>query len=774
MTSLKEQDRPYRVTRRLAVGGMGEVFLAQETAKEGVQRVVALKRILPHLTQERQFIDRFVDEARIMIGLNHPNLLEVFELRQDEWGLYMVMEYIEGFDLRAINRALKSRGEAWPPYLAVWVIQQACRGLSYAHTRHDRAGEALNLIHRDVSPSNILVGYDSVVKLIDFGVAQSTQDVHQSISGALQGKLAYMSPEQARGEDLSPLSDLFSLGLTLYEMASGVRPRGKGSDAELLRIAQENHDLDLGAEVQLDDDRLVALVNKALRSNPAERWSSMASFSDALEEWLDLWWAAQLTLEANHPIPFNDRDSYLEHTLTTWLQTLPVEGGASSSSFNELLDLQLMNQEMSEHLRADHTTTLTLKPSGEERVNKRDQSLSGVLIARAGDNFNRLLEEVSGGEWEDEAWRSPQEHIQSPINRDRSEIASGEEASSRLRSPLVRLGLSGLIIMSVLWVLNRSEQRILDLKLEGIEGENGQATSLIALDEAWRSSITVDGEPWYPPRLLTTRQPIEVCVERSGWIKRCEWVELITLPASAPEQIDVMPVSIQGARVSLTMRLERESSPHDRVAISARGRGIEEVQRGSIKTQVEEGSVRGPLDKAGSKSSQIAQIQVESQRRRGAPKSSSSRLKKSASSSKLPPSVEVTSPLSLALTCTTSEQEEISRDLSPNRALRILGESQCQAKATGYAPRAFKLPAQGQYEVNLVPQGTISVRVNPPAAQLWLDGTPISNPTSQKSITGVHHQLRALLRRGDQATEREWEFEIKPGEHLKHFYDLSP
>ena len=302
---------------------MGEVFLADHLGANPHQGSpapqVALKRILPHLVAERDFVDRFVDEARLMIRLRHPNLLPVYELRRDHWGLYMVMEYSKGYDIRTLNRRIKSQGQIWPPEVAVWVIREVCEGLSYAHQQKDEDGVSLGLVHRDVSPSNILLSEEGHVQLIDFGVARAQGGIHQSISGALQGKLAYMSPEQARGEEASPQSDLFSLGLTLYEMLSGKRPREGMSDAEMLQAAQSTQDIMLERDWPGGDSKLIKLVNQVTSHAKNERPDDADELSKRLTSWLKT----------------STQTTSIERLVSEWLEQISITESHLESSLSQ-------------------------------------------------------------------------------------------------------------------------------------------------------------------------------------------------------------------------------------------------------------------------------------------------------------------------------------------------------------------------------------------------------------------------------------------------------
>jgi serine/threonine protein kinase/tetratricopeptide (TPR) repeat protein len=222
----------FEIVRRLGAGGMAEVFLAKKKGAEGTFKVLVLKRILPMHGGSRRFRSMFIEEARLATRLNHPNVVQVYELQDfgDE-GLLLAMEYVEGCDLGRLVSSSRSRGARISPWVGAWIVAEAAKGLHYAHEKKDEAGQALEIVHRDVSPQNILLSFDGGVKIADFGIASArflTED-----QGVLKGKFGYMSPEQARGENVDRRSDLYALGVILWEILAG-RPIHGGLGGEAL------------------------------------------------------------------------------------------------------------------------------------------------------------------------------------------------------------------------------------------------------------------------------------------------------------------------------------------------------------------------------------------------------------------------------------------------------------------------------------------------------------------------------------------------------------
>jgi serine/threonine protein kinase/tetratricopeptide (TPR) repeat protein len=222
----------FEIVRRLGAGGMAEVFLAKKRGAEGTYKILVLKRILPTHGGSRRFRSMFIEEAHLATRLNHPNVVQVYEFQDfgDE-GLLLAMEYVEGCDLGRLMNAAKNKGTRIPPWVAAWIIAEAAKGIHYAHEKKDEAGQPLDIVHRDVSPQNILLSFEGAVKIADFGIASARLFAEEQ--GVLKGKFGYMSPEQARGETVDRRSDLYALGVILWEILAG-RPIHGGLGGEAL------------------------------------------------------------------------------------------------------------------------------------------------------------------------------------------------------------------------------------------------------------------------------------------------------------------------------------------------------------------------------------------------------------------------------------------------------------------------------------------------------------------------------------------------------------
>jgi serine/threonine-protein kinase len=274
----------YQLLKKLAAGGMGQVFLAR-TGEEGFEKLVVLKSILPHLVEDQEFYEMFRDEAKVSMRLNHPNIVQIFEFGQERGIHFLVMEYVAGEDVRKMVKRIGQQGQTLPLGAILRIIADAAAGLDYAHKATDGKGQPLGIIHRDVSPQNVLVGFDGAVKLIDFGVAKAAGRAQHTATGILKGKFPYMSPEQAEGDELDPRSDIFAIGIVLWELLTGRRLfKGESDTAtqKLVRTCNVPAPSTLGAGLPADLD---AIVLKSLAKNRDDRFSDAGTMRMALEEY---------------------------------------------------------------------------------------------------------------------------------------------------------------------------------------------------------------------------------------------------------------------------------------------------------------------------------------------------------------------------------------------------------------------------------------------------------------------------------------------------------
>lgn len=276
----------YSLLDRIAAGGMAEVFRAKAYGVEGFERVVAVKRILPTIAADTDFITMFIDEAKIAVQLNHANIAQIFDLGKVGSSYFIALEYVHGLDVRSIFDALAQRGRRVPVAMAAYVAMKICEGLDYAHNRRDASGRPLELVHRDVSPQNMLISFDGDVKLIDFGIAKAAGKEGRTRAGILKGKFGYLSPEQVISNQVDARSDIFGVGIVLHELLTGRRlfvGDNEFSTIEKVRAADVTPPHYLNPEVE---DELSRVVMKALVRDPALRYQSAAVLQEDLQRFL--------------------------------------------------------------------------------------------------------------------------------------------------------------------------------------------------------------------------------------------------------------------------------------------------------------------------------------------------------------------------------------------------------------------------------------------------------------------------------------------------------
>ncbi|MBL8914518.1 MAG: serine/threonine protein kinase [Archangium sp.] len=277
----------YFLVRKLAEGGMAEIFLAKSMGVEGFEKNVVIKRMLPHLSTAPDFVSMFLDEARLAASLAHPNIVQISDLGLADGCYYICMEYLAGEDFATVLRTAKRRGEHTPLNIVLRVIGEAAVGLHFAHEALDPKGQPLNLVHRDISPSNVFITYSGQVKVLDFGIAKAESRATATGAGVVKGKYQYMSPEQARGDGpVDRRSDVFSLGVSLYEAVTGQRPFARDTDLAVLKAVLEGEYQpvralrpDLPLEVE-------SIINKAMAQEAEHRYPSALAMAQDIERYI--------------------------------------------------------------------------------------------------------------------------------------------------------------------------------------------------------------------------------------------------------------------------------------------------------------------------------------------------------------------------------------------------------------------------------------------------------------------------------------------------------
>ncbi|MFN7131018.1 MAG: protein kinase domain-containing protein [Myxococcales bacterium] len=276
----------YQLIRKLATGGMAEIYLARSEGLEGFQKQLVVKRILPHLAENEEFVEMFLHEARIAVRLNHPNVVQIYDLGRADGSYFIAMEYIAGDDVRRIWKRADAAGTPIPIPLACRIVADAAAGLDYAHKRTDASGSPLNIIHRDVSPQNILVSYEGAVKVVDFGIAKAADQATVTRSGVLKGKYSYMSPEQGAGKDIDHRTDQFALGVVLYELLTCTRLFKRQNEIQTLAAVTECRIPPPSAANPRVPKELDPIVMRALARERRDRYPDLRGLQSALEEWM--------------------------------------------------------------------------------------------------------------------------------------------------------------------------------------------------------------------------------------------------------------------------------------------------------------------------------------------------------------------------------------------------------------------------------------------------------------------------------------------------------
>jgi serine/threonine-protein kinase len=275
----------YEVIRKIATGGMAELFLARFVGPGGFEKRCALKRILPQFAADTTFTRMFLTEARVTAMFDHPNLVQIFELGQDDEGqFYIAMELVNGMNLRQLLHMCRERGQLLPPELAAYMMTQALDGLAYAHEFRDEEGRPLNLVHRDVSPQNILLSYEGAVKVVDFGIVKGSSISGETQAGMLKGKVASMSPEQAQGDPIDGRSDLFSIGVCLYELIAGEKPFTGNNEIMCLKAILEHDPPPITDYAPDCPEGIERVIYKALAKQREHRQQSARQFQLELQE----------------------------------------------------------------------------------------------------------------------------------------------------------------------------------------------------------------------------------------------------------------------------------------------------------------------------------------------------------------------------------------------------------------------------------------------------------------------------------------------------------
>ena len=276
----------YKVLEKVAAGGMAEVYRAESAGLEGFKKIVAIKRVLPHLSEKKQFIGMFLDEARVSAHLSHSNCVQVFDIGVGDNTYFIVMEYVDGSDLKGVIEYRRKLNQPFPVEEACLICVKICEGLAYAHELTDSKGESLHIVHRDMSPPNVLITRHGEVKIVDFGLAKANSQLERSEPGIIKGKFSYLSPEAAKGGTVDGRTDIFAVGIILWELLAGRRLFMGESDLETVRMVQSARVPSIREINRNVSPELERVLLKALTEEPADRYQRARDFGRALNQLL--------------------------------------------------------------------------------------------------------------------------------------------------------------------------------------------------------------------------------------------------------------------------------------------------------------------------------------------------------------------------------------------------------------------------------------------------------------------------------------------------------
>ncbi|HVZ73313.1 MAG TPA: serine/threonine-protein kinase [Polyangia bacterium] len=279
-------DSRYRITERVAAGGMAEVFRGVAESLQGFKKNIAIKRILPALTKNKKFVAMFLDEARLSLVLQHANIVQVFDIAHTDDTYFIVMEYVDGVDLKALTEWRRKINRRIPVAHALYITMEICKGLSYAHElQNPDTGKPLGIVHRDISPPNVLISKQGEVKVVDFGLAKATSQIETTDPGVVKGKMSYLSPEAARGEEVDSAADIFAVGILLYEMLTGKRLFYGETDYQTVELVRNAKIPPIKPQNPQVEPELEDIVRKALARRKEDRFATATDMQDALAQY---------------------------------------------------------------------------------------------------------------------------------------------------------------------------------------------------------------------------------------------------------------------------------------------------------------------------------------------------------------------------------------------------------------------------------------------------------------------------------------------------------
>ncbi|MBX7112975.1 MAG: serine/threonine protein kinase [Myxococcaceae bacterium] len=375
---------------------MAEIFLARQAGLEGFEKTIVIKRIRPHLSKQASFVKMFLNEAKLAAQLNHPNIVQIYDLGKIGESYFIAMEYIFGRDMRRIIPKADTLGIPFPMVYALKIASSVCEGLYYAHQKVDLYGSPLNIVHRDVTPENIFVSFDGTVKVLDFGIAKAANQIEQTRAGEIKGKLSYMSPEQCMGKSLDCRSDLFSLGVVLYEWLTGFKLFTGDSEVAILKSITEGK-IYAPSYFKADIPEAVeAILMKALEKDREKRYQTAWDMQYDLDQFLSQYEFTPSNIHLSNFLKqlFNDE---LEEEKARLANRTPAVGPEEIVEPDEVISAAA-------DVHPDNVSqrTSAQRPRGDDKVvslqmEGADYEQLSQIARRHGITVNALMREVLGG-----------------------------------------------------------------------------------------------------------------------------------------------------------------------------------------------------------------------------------------------------------------------------------------------------------------------------------------------------------------------------------------
>lgn len=533
----------YTLCRMIARGGMGEIYLAQLQGVAGFEKTCVIKKIRADLACDETFRERFLNEGRTLVALTHSNIVQIFDMGEVEDEYYLAMEYVDGADLRALMRC--SKAGKMPVETAIAVAECVLRGMSYAHRAVDVSGQPLGIVHRDISPSNILISVEGDVKIIDFGIAKVK--TVESCSGVVQGKFAYMSPEQARGEKLDARTDIFSLGIVLYEMLTGVRPFEGDSDLQSLERIKCSEPRTVHELRQDVDEELSKIVERSLQKDRDERYQSADEFYDALNAY-----AKSAGLD----------DS--QRAISLYFKPL-MEIGAAPVSMNDALDAMLDAQA----LGMQTTATMTMQP--------RSSSQNQMFVRRSSSGENaRISRPVASSDEHLNRIRSVgDDAVQNDdLSERENSFELAPEKSTRRRRTTRRFFyiLTGAIIVflagTVIFLLQGTKRELVQPgpQNELLNEENSETQEVVeAEDSVWNTVLSVSEMPrtlWHGIPVFMNMDPENATIYVVEGAYRKLEEKSVTLLSDSDVELAIQAPGYETCMISVQFNSQAEQTEH--------------------------------------------------------------------------------------------------------------------------------------------------------------------------------------------------------------------